>query len=682
MAEEINAGMYLTPRITREQCREAIVGPARVCDIEIEEPLVNRMLNDLANFAPWEEKGVTDEENTPLDRLVRRADQLPLLQYALNRMWVLVHGRFPDRHVKLGLDDYKGLSYALDEHADQIFDQLNKENLPVEQVFRALTSGTSLADAVRQPTRFDRLVAICGGDEKAVAKVVDAYRAPGCNFLLPEVESQMNLGFDTLIDISHESLIRQWKRLSQWVAKEAIAAQQWRRLNDSFILGEPLHGRLLDNLVAWREETRPNAAWAKRYGGDYASVIEFLTNSERAEKRRLWIRNAAVAAVFLILLSTASVTFYLLRLAQENLAQAQRAQKSAESNYAIAKDVFRSLPFNFAGSLNSGSSNKVDEFEVTRLNDARRSAMQTLDNLVKANPNDVELFGIRVATLDKLLDGYIAMNGYHESALNLAKETNQFLRQLAEREPDSASWQAALSLNLGKIGDLQLRLHEAANARASYEEALAKDRALMMREPAHEDHPRHAAIMLIEIGDLQRSADKEQLGALKSYEEALDIQKKLAADYLILPVYQLDVSSTLHKISALMGDLGDVQGALEANQEQLNVDRKIAGSPLGGEADISFDLSARARLQKLSGDDAGALKSYQESLDTARREDDRHPYNVSLQTQIATTSEAIGDLRLGAGDIKGAKKSYESAFAAGNKAVQLAEIAYSIGETA
>jgi hypothetical protein len=158
---KINAGIYLIPRLTREQCREAITGPARVCGIEIEEPLVNKMLNGLASFAPWEEKGCAGEDSAPLDRLGRSADQLPLLQYTLNRMWVVAQERFPGRRVKLGLDDYKGLSYALDEHAENIFYQLNKENLPVEQVFRALTSGTSLADAVRQPARFDRLVAIC-----------------------------------------------------------------------------------------------------------------------------------------------------------------------------------------------------------------------------------------------------------------------------------------------------------------------------------------------------------------------------------------------------------------------------------------------------------------------------------------------------------------------------------------
>ena len=83
LAEAISAGMVLIPRMTREQCRAAIVGPATVCGFKIEDALANRVLNDLAAFAPWDDRSSRDQ----LDRLGRRADQLPLLQYCLNRMW-------------------------------------------------------------------------------------------------------------------------------------------------------------------------------------------------------------------------------------------------------------------------------------------------------------------------------------------------------------------------------------------------------------------------------------------------------------------------------------------------------------------------------------------------------------------------------------------------------------------
>lgn len=55
LAESIKAGLYLTPRMTRAEVREAIEGPARVCGFSLEPGLVNRLLNDLSCFAPWED---------------------------------------------------------------------------------------------------------------------------------------------------------------------------------------------------------------------------------------------------------------------------------------------------------------------------------------------------------------------------------------------------------------------------------------------------------------------------------------------------------------------------------------------------------------------------------------------------------------------------------------------------
>ena len=207
LAEAISAGMFLTPRMTRGQCRAAIVGPATACGIEIEEGLVNRLLNDLAAFAPWDDRSALDQ----LDRLVRRADQLPLLQYCLNRMWVRAVDASRGERTLLRLTDYErigGLGGALNAHGDQILATLGEERRAVtEAVFRALTEGSTIADAVRRPTRFGELIAICGGDEPSVRAVVDAFRAPGCNFLSPELDPKNPepIRAETFVDITHES---------------------------------------------------------------------------------------------------------------------------------------------------------------------------------------------------------------------------------------------------------------------------------------------------------------------------------------------------------------------------------------------------------------------------------------------------------------------------------------------
>jgi hypothetical protein len=288
LAEAISAGMFLTPRMTREECRAAIVGPAMVCGVEIEDALVNRLLNDLAAFAPWDDRGRRDQ----LDRLIRRADQLPLLQYCLNRMWVRTRdGEASGGAVTLTLADYErigGLAGALNAHADQILGALGPDNLPVaEAVFRALTEGSTIYDAVRRPTRLRDLAAIGAAHEAAVRAVIDAYRAPGCNFLTPELDPSNPKPLDaaTVVDISHESLIRQWRKLSEWLEKEARSVRQWRRLRDRFDDGQPMQGAELVSMVAWRREEKPNVAWARRYGGDFSAVTRFIEISEETSER-------------------------------------------------------------------------------------------------------------------------------------------------------------------------------------------------------------------------------------------------------------------------------------------------------------------------------------------------------------------------------------------------------------
>ena len=49
LPEALNDSQFLTPRLTRDQRREAIEGPARVFDGRVEPALVNRLLNDMGS---------------------------------------------------------------------------------------------------------------------------------------------------------------------------------------------------------------------------------------------------------------------------------------------------------------------------------------------------------------------------------------------------------------------------------------------------------------------------------------------------------------------------------------------------------------------------------------------------------------------------------------------------------
>ena len=98
---------------------------------------------------------------------------------------------------------------------------------------------------------------------------------------------------DTVIDISHESLIRNWLRLKDWVNEEAQSARIYRRLAEAAVLHrEGSEGLLQDPglqiALDWRQKANPNGAWARRYHPEFDEALRYLDDSRAA-------RDAAVA---------------------------------------------------------------------------------------------------------------------------------------------------------------------------------------------------------------------------------------------------------------------------------------------------------------------------------------------------------------------------------------------------
>ena len=84
----------------------------------------------------------------------------------------------------------------------------------VEHLFRALTDINAEGHAVRRPQTFGELGAVTGGEqnEQALRDILDRFRAAGVSFLSPYGNAPIERS--TVIDISHEALIRSWGKLA------------------------------------------------------------------------------------------------------------------------------------------------------------------------------------------------------------------------------------------------------------------------------------------------------------------------------------------------------------------------------------------------------------------------------------------------------------------------------------
>ena len=136
---------------------------------------------------------------------------------------------------------------------------------------------------IRRPTRLGWLVAIAAVEEPIVHGVIEAYRAPGVTFLMPPVSSALN--DDAVIDISHESLMRVWRRLRGWVEEEAqsgafTAGYRNPPLSTGRARGPVPRSRPPDRALL-REASGAQFAWADQYGGGFAEATAFLDTTSR-----------------------------------------------------------------------------------------------------------------------------------------------------------------------------------------------------------------------------------------------------------------------------------------------------------------------------------------------------------------------------------------------------------------
>lgn len=319
LPEALNDSQYLVPRLTRDQRRECIEGPVAVGGASIEPRLVQRLLNDVGDDP----------------------DHLPVLQHALMRTW---DASRPDREngkpVDLAhYDQVGGMARALDIHAEEAFRELG----PAEQeiapkVFQCLTERGQDGRETRRPQRLATLAEVAAAAPPRVRSVVEPFLSRG-PFLTIR-------GEEVLVDVSHESFIRLWKRLNDWVRDEAKAAETYKRLVDragrwdaepdvSLYEGQELRGAL-----DWETRTRPNQAWADRYDPRLDMALRFLRASKKS-RRRLWVAIlgglAAAFAVLTLLAASSAVV------AWRQSQKAESGELAALSLVALRTDPERSL---------------------------------------------------------------------------------------------------------------------------------------------------------------------------------------------------------------------------------------------------------------------------------------------------------------------------------------------------
>ena len=260
----MNGSSYLLPQLNRDTIATVIEGPVKVSGAAIDRSLVRMIVSD-----------ITDGPG-----------QLPVLQHLLMRLWN--HwSKTGDMSRPLSLADYEAvgrLKGAIAQHAGQALEMLDDRHKYVcARIFRTITLRTDDGREIRKPERISAIAAQTGCTVDEIIRVVEVFRAPDYSFLTPP--AYVPLDENSIIDLTHESIIKLWGNLRKWIDDEEASRRTYLQLASAAALYQEGKGKLwsapdLLMAVRWREENKPTLAWAERHDPAFERTMLFLKNSE------------------------------------------------------------------------------------------------------------------------------------------------------------------------------------------------------------------------------------------------------------------------------------------------------------------------------------------------------------------------------------------------------------------
>ncbi len=536
LPEAMNDSQYLIPRMNRDERRQAIEGPIGVGGGRISQRLVQRLLNDVGEDP----------------------DQLPVLQHALMRTWQHWEQRRQEGS-PLDLPDYDAIgtmTRALSLHADEAYHELNTDRSQriAQKIFKRLTERGADSREIRHPTQLGELCAVAAAQPGEVIEVIDKFRNPTRSFLMPPFGSSIENG--SVIDISHESLIRKWKRLTTWVDEEADSRAMYLRLADAanrHQAGKAGLWRNPDLKLArnwWRHE-QPNAAWAQRYATGFDLVDSFL---RRSTWKAFGIRGSVVA----VAIALVGLTYY----SMEARWLAEEQTKRQKAMTAIALEAVSKLTYELPDKLKTIPAALDAIAEIYDQNKSILDQMSLVAGESQATARELASNSMRLGDLWLL-------RGDLPRAREAFGRSLPLYQLLVQTDPGNPNWQRDLSIYHEKMGKLLVAEGDRAGALREYQTGLQILQRLVAQDPSNVRWQRGLSVDHEKIGDvLMAQGDAE--GALKEYGIDLEIAERLAMQDPSNVELQLDLAISHDRIAQAFASVG--QRAEAARHERLAQD--------------------------------------------------------------------------------------------------------------
>jgi hypothetical protein len=586
LPEAVNSGLYLVPRMTRDELRSAIAGPVAVGGGSISQRLVLRLLNDFGD----------------------EYDQLPILQHALMRTWDHWAQRSPSTPA-IDIEDYEAIGtfrQALSIHAEEAYEEAGSDDAKkvAERIFKALTDTFSDSRGIRRPTSIEDLAAVTRATREEVIRIVEIFRRPGRSFLMPPAD--VPLDDKSIVDLSHESLMRCWTRLVGWADQERASADIYSRLSDAAMWFKEGRAGLWRNPELevgqkWMFENQPTAEWAQRYNSFFPEVINFLNLSEaerarqaaeKKKERQKRLRQTEWAAgilgcLFLIALFLAYFAWRQTTRAEDNLRYARKAVDESLSS---------------AGSQQAREASDVPQMDELRKN-LLDKAQIFYNNLLQENTSDSALRIEQAQAHSRLGDIDRLMGRHQDAALEYNKSISSF-ESLTKQSPAQNELRQSLAYSHNWLGE-------------TIRDSLASGAQFNSYGPT----------------------DSE-----KEYSEAIQLQEYLHTQELGNPIYQQELARTYYNRGIIRFSEKDAQGVQSDFHRAIELLEPL-GSSLKPDADSSNPSPAQdlarvyndyAIVFESTGQPKEAQEFYDKAIALAVQLAAKAPENREYATELAS----------------------------------------------
>jgi energy-coupling factor transporter ATP-binding protein EcfA2 len=382
----MNTSSFLLPQIGRDLLSAVIEEPVKVSGATIDRSLVKIILSELSD----------------------NPGQLPVLQHLLMRMWNHWN-KAGDMSRPLSIADYEAvgtLKGAISQHAGQALEELNERHRYVcSRLFRAITVRTEDGREMRRPETIATIATQTGCTVEEIINVAEVFRHPDYSFLTPA--SDIPLNKDSVIDLSHESIIKLWSTIRKWLDDEDASKRLYLKLAAAAEQYQEGNGKLwsapdLFIAIKWREENNPTLAWAEKIDPAFERTMLFLKNSEE-EYAALEVYNkkadygkikrsrliAGILGMMVLLALIALGTLYSLRNRSEKQKSVALQLKDEAIAYTnVLGDSLNLLSYTFRTAEQEAGLEKLNAISaINRAQEAEKKA-SAKDNMLKEAENE------------------------------------------------------------------------------------------------------------------------------------------------------------------------------------------------------------------------------------------------------------------------------------------------------